>query len=616
MSICAYIFLLFLLYTVVSGAILVVLNFISNSLQIYLPSWHSPFSHLLFRLFLSRPLLAWPGKAFFMLRRAEAQSGHTQQRQPLSSESPRVTVLQNELLETSVGEQLGPLAKFIVRTLNRCGPLTLKALADIVKQEPFNNPLKGGSSGCSVLNVAKEIGSPIPLPVTSSADVVTDAAIKEIITRLLLHRVVQHDASSGTYSVLLGYGLFLRTLFPLVVQYFQKCYGETGVTLLMVFYQLAVVPWEAALRLAIERRPALSEALRHCAREMERLGLIEFLPVMDVSKMAEFASTTRSDAAPTPEESATVASTTCPQDPCRLNVSNILFEMLHESIRRQLLAERYADGSGSNVACAIVEAFTSATRCRRVNEHTNNFPLARPRTSTSMPLRTLLREVTHPELVVTETLSRMCRPEGDNLVSSDGTSGVDTMEGPYRFRYDAAVEAMQRDCCERMVFARHGVLGVRIIKLLLQHHYMEDKMLAEEAISTLPRTREVLHAMMRDGYVRQQEVPKSSVLADRLPRNSTFLWGCSIQGDLLPAVRLQVVMALQLTLARLTIERQNGVVRATAMPTPMSIVGTAAIGGNGEASCVSRPVEGQRTVAALESSATALMEMMLVLEFY
>ncbi|AAQ15756.1 uncharacterized protein TEOVI_000539500 [Trypanosoma equiperdum] len=563
-----------------------------------------------------------------MSRRAEALGALNpqQQQQIIHDEHPRMIGVQNELLETSVSEQLSPLAGFLVRTLNRCGPLTLKALAEAVRQEPFGNPLrssKGGGasvSGGSVNEAVKQVSSPIPLPVTAPSDIVTDAAIKEIMTRLLLHRVVQHDPSSSTYSVALGYGLFLRTLFPVVVQFFQRNFGETGVTILMVFYQLAVVPWEAALRLATERRPALGEALRHCAREMEKLGLIEFLPDKLPGQAATASPSNAGSGTRVEGPGETVAADACLQELCRLHVPNILFEMLRDAIHRHLLAERFADGSGSNgggsVASAIVEAFTASARCRRFSERVSGFPAARPPSSASMPLRALLREVPHPEPTVTEVLNRMCRAEGDNIMSCGGGAGVDALEGPYRFRYDAAVEAMQRDCCERMVFARHGVLGVRLIKLLLQHHHMEDRMLAEEAIATLPRTREVLHAMMRDGYVRQQEVPKTSTLTDRLPKNSIFLWGCNMESDLLPTVRLQVAMALRLTITRLAMERNNGVGPGTAMPTPMNIVASATATINGDVHPTGGSYESKHAVAALESSATALMDMMLVLDFY
>ncbi|KEG06407.1 hypothetical protein DQ04_14081010 [Trypanosoma grayi] len=223
----------------------------------------------------------------------------------------------------------------------------------------------------------------------------------------------------------------------------------------------------------------------------------------------------------------------------------------------------------------------------------------------------------------------MCRADGDNVMSNDGTAAT-SMEGPYRFHYDAAVEAMQRDCCERLVFARHGVLGVRLIKLLLQHHNMEDRMLAEEAIATLPRTREVLHAMMRDGYVRQQEVPKSGVMMDRQPKNAVFLWSCSMEREVLPTVRVQVAKTLHNTLVRLSMERQAAANHAAASSSSSTSPAAAAVTVTGDASGIpaatgtrritaenlGETLRLQRAVVALESSASALMRMMLVLDYY
>ncbi|ORC84938.1 uncharacterized protein TM35_000391120 [Trypanosoma theileri] len=550
----------------------------------------------------------------------------------IHEEHTRVFTAHEELLEFTIREQLGPLAESLVRTLNRNGPMTLKDLADTVKREPFNNPLsQQQQQGQFAGDVGKQVRSPIAVPVSDSlGDIATDAAIKELMTRLLLHRVVQHDGETHTYSVALGYGLLLRTLFPLIVQFFQRRYGETGVTLLMVFYQLAAVPFDVAMRLAMERRPALTEALRHCAREMERLGLIECVS----------AETPSSSHAQTPTPTPSLSAS---PDPCRLHAGHLLCEMLRDVIHRELLAGRHPDGGV--VAAALMDGLTAASRARRLEMRPAGFPPAPPRTSPALPLRALLRELPHTDpAVVVDTVSRMCRPDGDAVLSNDGTSSA-AMEGPYRFRYDNAVEAMRRDCCERLVFARHGVLGVRIVKLLLMHHNMEDRMLAEEAIATLPRTREVLHAMMRDGYVRQQEVPKSGVMADRQPKNSIFLWSCSMEGELLPTVRVQVAKALRNVLERLAMERQTLVAvtsvagvsssstsssTTTAAATTNTTTTTMAPTGSemgaglpsainpqrGTAEAINEMLRCRRAVAALESSASSLMGMMLVLDFY
>ncbi|KAH9593237.1 hypothetical protein LSM04_001724 [Trypanosoma melophagium] len=537
----------------------------------------------------------------------------------IHEEHTRVFTAHEELLEFTIREQLGPLAESLVRTLNRNGPMTLRDLADTVKRGPFNNPLsQQQQQGQFKCDAGKHVRSPIAVPVSDSlGDIATDAAIKELMTRLVLHRVVQYDGETHMYSVALGYGLLLRTLFPLILQFFQRRYGETGVTLLMVFYQLAAVPFDVAVRLAMERRPALAEALRHCAREMERLGLIE--------------SVSADKQSPSNPQSLSAS-----PDPCRLHAGHLLCEMLRDVIHRDLLAGRHPDGGA--VAAAVMDGLTAASRARRLETRHAGFPPAPPRTSPALPLRALLRDFPHTDpAIVVETVSRMCRPDGDSVLSNDGTSSA-AMEGPYRFRYDNAVEAMRRDCCERLVFARHGVLGVRIVKLLFMHHKMEDRMLAEEAIATLPRTREVLHAMMRDGYVRQQEVPKSGVLADRQPKNSIFLWNCSMEGELLPTVRVQVAKALRNALERLAVERQTlaavtgaaGV--SSSSSTPSSAVAAATIaptGGDmgaglpstintprGTAEVVNEMLRCRRAVAALESSASSLMGMMLVLDFY
>ncbi|CCW70437.1 unnamed protein product [Phytomonas sp. Hart1] len=114
------------------------------------------------------------------------------------------------------------------------------------------------------------------------------------------------------------------------------------------------------------------------------------------------------------------------------------------------------------------------------------------------------------------------------------------------------VRTLQREVCERVVLARHGVLGVRLMKLLLRDHLLEDRTLAEAAIAPQPRTRETLHAMLRDGFVFIQEAPRGAPLSEqRLVKNSIFLWGSHLEQAILPNVREQIASVLHHALVNL-----------------------------------------------------------------
>jgi transcription initiation factor IIE alpha subunit len=77
---------------------------------------------------------------------------------------------------------------------------------------------------------------------------------------------------------------------------------------------------------------------------------------------------------------------------------------------------------------------------------------------------------------------------------------------------------------EAIIFSRYGPLGNRVVKSLLRESAMEDRFIAEECIASLSHTRELLHRMFRDGFIAQQEIPKTSSAAERAPKLSLFLW--------------------------------------------------------------------------------------------
>lgn len=129
----------------------------------------------------------------------------------------------------------------------------------------------------------------------------------------------------------------------------------------------------------------------------------------------------------------------------------------------------------------------------------------------------------------------------------------------YALSYAPLLAAVLDVVVEKVVFARHGVLGTRVFHLLRRHHFLEDRTIAEHLIAPQPRTREVLHEMLRDGLLQQKEISKEDVnmTAERNPKKQVYLWGVQESSQLRPTVRQRVATALLHALQRLAATREQ-----------------------------------------------------------
>lgn len=116
----------------------------------------------------------------------------------------------------------------------------------------------------------------------------------------------------------------------------------------------------------------------------------------------------------------------------------------------------------------------------------------------------------------------------------------------YHLHYAALCTAIRLTVVEKVILARHGVLGVRIFKLLMAHHFLEDKGLAELLVAAQPQTRELLHEMMKDGLLQQKEVSKieANITSERQPKYQIYLWGLQAETQLIPRVRDIIAQSL------------------------------------------------------------------------
>eukprot|EP00744_Colponema_vietnamica_P012490 GILI01017528.1.p1 GENE.GILI01017528.1~~GILI01017528.1.p1 ORF type:complete len:236 (-),score=45.30 GILI01017528.1:119-745(-) len=114
---------------------------------------------------------------------------------------------------------------------------------------------------------------------------------------------------------------------------------------------------------------------------------------------------------------------------------------------------------------------------------------------------------------------------------------------------------MQDRLVEKTIFSRYGVVGTRVLNLLLRGQAYEERHIAEECICTLAQVRESLLGMLQDGYVRQIEIPKSKVdyNQERNPKNSSFVWIVN-KDNVVMHTRRQLIKSLRNTRIRLLFE--------------------------------------------------------------
>lgn len=613
--------------------------------------------------------------------------------------------------------QLGPIAGAMARSLLERGPLTLKELQVAVRQDEemarvaalraTNANLSGRASSASMLDIGSPLATNATLA-THNADLLSDVAMKEVLTRLVLHRIVGHQPSSSTYEVQEGPALLLRLLFPLLLQCARQRYGDAARSLLIVYHQLGVVPLAAAVKVAQSRESGTtSEVMQYALSLLMQDGWLEMVGGVGHATAAD----------------ATAA--TSATGPYQIRLSTALHFLLSDALD-QMVSERYADGglamniirslrqrrarNGGTAATApsfhpqqmtlaeLLQSVRVALPRRRGRDGTVLANVAtRPATSDfsfedpppSSPLTTAPTPTTAAGLgapsayqqsaeAVEATLQVLCQPvmlryaagpfssttptASPLLASTSSSSPAATAGGLpqtqslvqqsagglYSFSYESAVAQLQQSVCERVVFSRYGVLGVRLLKLLSQHHFLEDRTLAEEAVATHGRTREVLHSLFRDGLVGQQEVPRSAAMTDRAPKSSVFLWGSDWDVNVMPSVQEMIAKSLYTALLKLVDAEAAAAAAMTAasvsaddqqrasdvatagMLDLASLIGTSipAMLHSLRSStreealraerlrAVQRLLQCQRAVVGLQSCVMSLMRMMVLVDFY
>ncbi|KAG5499408.1 hypothetical protein JIQ42_04225 [Leishmania sp. Namibia] len=575
-----------------------------------------------------------------------------------------------QLIISIVTHQLGPLAGAICRTLIESGPMPLKEISDTVYRDEevrvvaaaAANRASATGEKTTAVPATHQVGCSLHIDlgdIASVNDVIHEVAVKELLTRLVVHRLIYADPITHLYEIRYGSAILLRVLFPLLLHCARQQYGEAAKCVLLVVYQLGVVPPSAAVQVALSRTPSITrDAIEYAVVRMVEDRWLVPVP----------ASSTAGPGTPTVANAARRADLRSSQPiggsdwwnattPYSVGLEAALHYLFNDAIE-QAVAERFADG---RLALTLVRALRRrAAPNSAYTEAVASFQeLAAELPTTAGVRRDRSGE---PRMgpdnlssssaeAVQRCLQRLCQPivffdcdaaasaRSATVMSPNFTAMPSTralvvkphnQSNFYAIDHVTAVRLLQEAVCERVVYSRYGVLGVRVMKLLLQHHFLEERTLAEQSVATYVKVREVLHQMFKDGFLLQQEVPRTSALVERSAKASVYLWGLSWCGTLLPAVRERLAKTLTIAWVKLR-EAQQQVATAAKpagclCPSPAaggSITSSAGHAEEVEAQCkygmsrnMQQALQAQRALTGLQSCVMSLMRLLLIVDFF
>ncbi|KAF8163124.1 hypothetical protein B0H34DRAFT_694196 [Crassisporium funariophilum] len=117
---------------------------------------------------------------------------------------------------------------------------------------------------------------------------------------------------------------------------------------------------------------------------------------------------------------------------------------------------------------------------------------------------------------------------------------------------------LRRNIVESVARDKHGVEGVRILRVLLDTGKMDEKQISKVVMMAPKDVRPLLVALSADSLISTQEVPKS---ADRNPARTFYLWYVDLQ-KAFSVILGNVYKTLYNIMARLRAEREAGEVSA------------------------------------------------------
>lgn len=108
-----------------------------------------------------------------------------------------------------------------------------------------------------------------------------------------------------------------------------------------------------------------------------------------------------------------------------------------------------------------------------------------------------------------------------DLMSKDKTGMLLQQSAGYLVSRDAVLKAIKQKLIESVVFDRFGRDSLRIFRLLIMKSQLEQKQVAELAMTPIKDTRDCLYKMLASSYVHLQEVPRTN---EHNPSKTFYLW--------------------------------------------------------------------------------------------
>lgn len=110
---------------------------------------------------------------------------------------------------------------------------------------------------------------------------------------------------------------------------------------------------------------------------------------------------------------------------------------------------------------------------------------------------------------------------GDSLITTISS----TYESTYRIDAEKCMSLGRRLALMSILRQKYGQVACRIWNMLLHEQQMEQKLIAEKAMVSNIEAREALYAMLKDGFLTLQDIPRN---ADRAPSRTVYTWRASL----------------------------------------------------------------------------------------
>ena len=454
-----------------------------------------------------------------------------------------------------VEEAHGRVARKIMERAIEVGGASLKDIADYIR---FKDIFGGAStsvhnlSGANgVVEVSKESGF-------KSMRDVTDLQIKTAISCLILHEFMIYDEETKTYNAQVDRAL-MRFALPAFTRFLRKDHGEAGdliISLLGVYGGVSLVALEKEIA---QRYPVLLTAAQKAIGSMRESGFLYCAGAQDSgSSAATVVDAKGGRVAGEKHQRLSIADDPVASLPFKLNFDSILLEMRNQAIL-VYVNERF-DDFGANIVKVLIKRDNNCAQARRrgggvwgasrKSDHVNLPPL-----STPLSIRALYDELvlgggsglnSISFEIMRAKVAELCSDDFGGILQRASYGSGSNNRDDVCLNYSQCADHMRMNFVEKMVNARYGIVGVRIMKVLLQRIAAEDRHLAEETISSLNHVREVLIGMLRDGFVKQMDLQKGKmdVNAERNPKLSTFVWTLS-KDPLMRSVKSYLVTTIR-----------------------------------------------------------------------